>query len=86
MMNTPEQNKKNLLIMKTMLSELIFSLSISWIVYWILYEVVRGYEWTSIFATFISIQLLHYFKLSLKNLYMLCISALLIAVLVTLLI
>ena len=85
-MNTPEENKNNLSAMKRIISEAAISLSVSWILYWILVDIKYELVLIAFFSTFITLYILNYLNLSLKSLYLLSTKVISIAILITILV
>lgn len=85
-MNTPEENKNNLLKMKRIISEAFITLSISWILYWILVDIKYELVIISFVSTSLTFYTLKYLNLPLKSLYLLCAKTLSVVILVMILV
>lgn len=82
-MNTPEENRKNLQALKAILTEILLTLSIAWMIYWCWFEDSFAYSISILLGSVLFIHMLKYLKVSLKYLYALCSIALTGAILVT---
>ncbi|MDQ0230144.1 hypothetical protein J2S19_001396 [Metabacillus malikii] len=80
-MNTAEQNEKNLLAMKKIISEVIIALSVAWIGCWFMTN--TSLYSISLITSVLFIRVLRYLNMSVKFLYVLSIFTLLIAIFVT---
>ncbi|QED46591.1 hypothetical protein [Cytobacillus dafuensis] len=84
-MNSPEQNKKNLLEMKNFLCEMLFALSFIWIGTWFFLETYKWVVYVFMAGAVFLVFLFRFLKVSLKFLFLLSSIMLFIAFLVTVL-